>query len=97
VTSTDAEILVVGGDPLDALIRRYGPFVMNSAGDLQRAVRDYQSGRMGVLQTAQTAALQRRHPAPRLHQPLPEPAQTYRRAPAAEGGAVCADSNSRPQ
>jgi redox-sensitive bicupin YhaK (pirin superfamily) len=36
-----AEIVTMGGDPLDAPIHRYGPFVMNSAADLQRAVRDY--------------------------------------------------------
>ena len=44
-----AEIVIVGGDPLDAPIHRYGPFVMNSAADLERAVRDYRSGRMGTL------------------------------------------------
>ncbi|RQR27544.1 pirin family protein [Burkholderia sp. Bp9142] len=44
-----AELIVVGGDPLDAPIYRYGPFVMNSAADLERAMRDYQSGRMGTL------------------------------------------------
>src|SRR5258708_21913833 len=41
----DAELLLVGGDPLDAPIHRYGPFVMNSTADLERAVRDYHSGR----------------------------------------------------
>ena len=45
----EAEILLVGGDPLDAPIHRYGPFVMNSTADLERAVRDYHSGRMGFL------------------------------------------------
>ena len=48
-TSNGAEIIVVGGDPLDAPIRRYGPFVMNSDADLERAVRDYQAGRMGSM------------------------------------------------
>lgn len=46
----DSEILLVGGDPLDAPIYRYGPFVMNSAADLELAMRDYRSGRMGFLQ-----------------------------------------------
>jgi quercetin 2,3-dioxygenase len=45
----DAEILLVGGDPVDAPIHRYGPCVMNSPADLERAVRDYQSGRMDFL------------------------------------------------
>jgi quercetin 2,3-dioxygenase len=50
-----AEILIVGGDPLDAPIHRYGPFVMNSIADLEKAVRDYQSGRMGFLQPTRAA------------------------------------------
>ncbi len=45
----EAEIIVVGGDPLDAPVHRYGPFVMNSYADLERAVSDYQSGSMGTL------------------------------------------------
>ena len=43
------EILLVGGDPLDAPIMRHGPFVMNSIDELERAVRDDQAGRMGAL------------------------------------------------
>jgi redox-sensitive bicupin YhaK (pirin superfamily) len=50
-----AEILIVGGDPLDAPIHRYGPFVMNSIADLERAMRDYQSGRMGYLAPSRAA------------------------------------------
>lgn len=53
--NVDAEILVVGGDPLDSPIHRYGPFVMNSVDDLERAVRDYQAGRMGFLQPTRAA------------------------------------------
>ena len=45
----DSELLLVGGDPLDAPIVRHGPFVMNSIAELERAVRDYQSGRMGSI------------------------------------------------
>jgi redox-sensitive bicupin YhaK (pirin superfamily) len=51
----DSEVVMVGGDPLDAPIRRYGPFVMNSTGDLERALRDYQAGRMGTLQPSRVA------------------------------------------
>ncbi|MEH0196450.1 pirin family protein [Caulobacter sp. CCNWLY153] len=43
------ELVVIGGDPLDAPIVRYGPFVMNTADQLNRAVRDYQAGRMGHI------------------------------------------------
>lgn len=53
--SGGAEIIIVGGDQLDAPIYRYGPFVMNSDADLKRAVRDYQSGRMGVLRPTRSA------------------------------------------
>ncbi|WP_428685237.1 pirin family protein [Reyranella sp.] len=50
ITATaDSEILLVGGDPLDAPILRHGPFVMNSIDELERAVRDYQAGRMGRI------------------------------------------------
>jgi redox-sensitive bicupin YhaK (pirin superfamily) len=44
-----AEIIIIGGDPLDAPIHRYGPFVMNSTADLEFVIRNYQSGRMGVI------------------------------------------------
>ncbi|MDR3509544.1 MAG: pirin family protein [Caulobacteraceae bacterium] len=47
--SGDAEILLVGGDPLDAPIVRHGPFVMNCIDELERAVRDYHAGRMGRI------------------------------------------------
>lgn len=43
------ELLVLGGDRLDSAILRHGPFVMNSVEELQRAVGDYQSGRMGMI------------------------------------------------
>lgn len=48
-TDQDSEILLVGGDPLDAPIVRHGPFVMNTIDELERAVRDYYAGRMGVI------------------------------------------------
>lgn len=47
----DSEVLVIGGDPLDAPILRHGPFVMNSIDELERAVRDYHAGRMGRIDT----------------------------------------------
>jgi redox-sensitive bicupin YhaK (pirin superfamily) len=47
--SGPAELLLVGGDPLDAPILRYGPFVMNSPDELERAIADYQAGRMGRI------------------------------------------------
>ena len=47
--ASDSEILLIGGDPLDAPILRHGPFVMNSIEELERAVRDYHTGRMGRI------------------------------------------------
>lgn len=44
-----SEILLVGGDPLDAPIIRHGPFVMNTIDEMERAVRDYYAGRMGQI------------------------------------------------
>lgn len=54
-TGSGAEFLIVGGDPLDAPICRCGPFVMNSAADLARAIREYQDGRMGELSPVRPA------------------------------------------
>ena len=48
-TDQDSEILLIGGDQLDAPIVRHGPFVMNSIDELERAVRDYYAGRMGKI------------------------------------------------
>ena len=44
-----AEILLMGGDPLDAPIVRHGPFVTNSAEEMQQAIRRYQAGEMGRI------------------------------------------------
>jgi hypothetical protein len=45
----NSELLLVGGDPLDAPIVRHGPFVMNTIAELEGAVRDYHAGRMGQI------------------------------------------------
>jgi redox-sensitive bicupin YhaK (pirin superfamily) len=45
----DSELLIVGGDPLDAPIVRHGPFVMNTIDELERAVRDYYADHMGKI------------------------------------------------
>ena len=51
VAAENSEVLLIGGDPLDAPILRHGPFVMNSIAELERAVRDYHAGRMGHIET----------------------------------------------
>ncbi len=44
-----ADLLVLGGPPLDAPIVRYGPFVMNSEAELVGAIDAYNAGRFGRI------------------------------------------------
>jgi redox-sensitive bicupin YhaK (pirin superfamily) len=44
-----AELLVLGGVPLNEPMARYGPFVMNTRDEIMQAMRDYQEGRMGRI------------------------------------------------
>ena len=45
----DATALLLFGAPIDEPIVGQGPFVMNTAAEIRRAIVDYQSGRMGRL------------------------------------------------
>ena len=47
--SSDANLIVLSGEPFDEPIVGYGPFVMNTQDEIRRAITDYQSGRMGHL------------------------------------------------
>lgn len=44
-----ADLLVLGGVPLNEPVARYGPFVMNTRDEIMQAMRDYQEGRMGSI------------------------------------------------
>lgn len=48
-TEHGAEMLLIGGVPLHEPVARYGPFVMNTAGEIRQAMIDYQSGRFGTI------------------------------------------------
>ena len=47
----DAELIVFGGAPIKEKVVSYGPFVMNSIQEVQEAIANYESGKMGVLQS----------------------------------------------
>jgi len=44
-----AELLLIAGVPLHEPVARYGPFVMNTVGEIRQAMLDYQSGRFGEI------------------------------------------------
>jgi redox-sensitive bicupin YhaK (pirin superfamily) len=43
------EVLVIGGAPLREAVVRYGPFVMNTDEEIEKAIRDYRSGKFGQI------------------------------------------------
>jgi len=48
-TKKELAVLLIAGFPLGDPVARYGPFVMNTNDEIQRAFRDYQSGKMGGI------------------------------------------------
>jgi hypothetical protein len=47
--TSSLEVIILGGRPIREPMAHYGPFVMNTREELQRALSDYQSGRLGVV------------------------------------------------
>ena len=46
---TDATMLVLSGEPIDEPIVGYGPFVMNTRAEIEKAIEDFNSGRFGRI------------------------------------------------
>ena len=44
---SDAEMLILGGQPLDERVYSYGPFVMNTEDEIRRCIQNYNEGKMG--------------------------------------------------
>ncbi|MGQ0546905.1 MAG: pirin family protein [Betaproteobacteria bacterium] len=47
--ASDAIVFVMNGAPIDEPLAGYGPFVMNTAQEIQQAFRDYHAGRLGKI------------------------------------------------
>jgi len=46
-SAAGSELLVLGGEPLDEIVYSYGPFVMNSAEEINQCIANYHAGKMG--------------------------------------------------
>jgi redox-sensitive bicupin YhaK (pirin superfamily) len=49
--SADALVFVMSGEPIDEPVAGYGPFVMNTPQEIQKAFADYHAGRLGKIPT----------------------------------------------
>jgi len=46
---SSASVLVLSGEPIDEPVVMHGPFVMNTADQIRRAMIDFQRGRFGKI------------------------------------------------
>jgi hypothetical protein len=49
-TTEPADLLLLGGVPLNEPVERYGPFVMNTRQQIVQAIRDYHDGKLGSIE-----------------------------------------------
>jgi redox-sensitive bicupin YhaK (pirin superfamily) len=56
LAGTDAIVFVMNGAPIDEPVAGYGPFVMNTPGEIQQAFADYHAGRLGKIPTKEATA-----------------------------------------
>jgi hypothetical protein len=47
----DGKLLFLAGLPIQEPVVSYGPFVMNYPGEIKQAIMDYETGKMGILES----------------------------------------------
>jgi redox-sensitive bicupin YhaK (pirin superfamily) len=54
--ASDVTRLMLNGRPIDEPVVAYGPSVMNSNAEIQKAIRDVESGRIGHIERVRASA-----------------------------------------